>query len=486
MRPAAPPPAALVEALVAHQRAVGAGPAAERAAAALGAGARAVVTGQQPGLFGGPLLVLHKALGALAHARRLAAPGRPVVAVFWVASDDHDWDEVNAATVIDASGQPRALSLAARGDGRSVGDVALDAATVDAALEALGAALPATDRARAAVALARPAAVPTDLGTWATTVLARVLGDAGLVFVTPGLLAPWAGDVFARLVGDAAAIGAAVRAEGERLRGTGAAAPLSPRPDEAPLFLRDGPGGRRRRVGFDGDRVRLRDEPSPHTRAGLASLVRSSPHLASADVVGRVLLQDALLPVEAYVAGPTEAAYLRQLAPAHAVLGLPAPAVVARPSAAWLDARAAAALADAGLTVDAALAGAVPAPPPPLADDADATRLRALADEAEAVRARLEAEPGVQRALTEATRALRTAADAHVRAAGAAGELVVARATKAATALRPRGVPQERALSPLSLIARHGLDAVRAACADLDRWAPTSGTAGPVRVVTLG
>lgn len=485
MRPAAPPPADLVAALVAHQRAVGAGPAAERAAAALGTGARVVVTGQQPGLFGGPLLVLHKALGALAHARRLATPARPVVAVFWVASDDHDWDEVNAATVADATGQPRGLSLGARGDGRSVGDVALDAATVDAALAALAAALPATDRARDAVALARPAVVPTDLGAWATTVLTRLLGDVGLVFVTPRLLAPWAGDVYARLVDGAAAIGAAVRAEGERLRGTGATAPLAPRPDEAPLFLRDGPGGRRLRVGFDGDRVRLRGEPSPHTRAGLASLVRSAPHLASADVVGRVLLQDALLPVDAYVAGPTEAAYLRQVAPAHAVLGVPAPSVVARPSAAWLDARAAAALVAAGLTPDAVLAGATPAPAPALADDADATRLRALADEAEAVRARREAEPGIGRALADAARSLRAAADAHVRALGAAGELVVARAAKAVAALRPRGEPQERVLSPLSLVARHGLAAVRAACADLDRWAPAGGTAGPVRLVTL-
>jgi len=486
VRASAPPPADLVAALVAHQRQVGAGPAAERAAAALGAGARAVVTGQQPGLFGGPLLVLHKALGALAHARALATPARPVVAVFWVAADDHDWDEGNGATVLDASGQPRTLALDRRGDGRSVGDVPLAADETDRVLAALAAALPATDRARDAVALARPAASPTDLGTWATTVLTRLLGDAGLVFVTPRLLTPWAGEVYARLVADASAIGAAVRAEGERLRALGQAAPLAPKPDEAPLFVRDGPGGRRLRVAFAGEQVRLRGESSSFRRADLVAHVRARPELASADVVGRVLLQDALLPVDAYVAGPTEAAYLRQLAPAHAVLGLASPAVVARPSAVWLEGRAAAALVDAGLSAKAVLAGDLPPPPPPAPDDADTTELLRLAAAADAVHARREAEAGVGRALTDAARSLRAAAEAHRRARHAGAEVAAARRARAVAAVMPRGEPQERVLSPLSLVARHGLPAVRAVLDDLARWAPTAARAGTVDVVELG
>src|SRR5690606_10602475 len=57
-------------------------------------GALAVTTGQQPGLFGGPMYVLHKALGARALAKALELRWqRPVVPVFWLAGDDHDWDE---------------------------------------------------------------------------------------------------------------------------------------------------------------------------------------------------------------------------------------------------------------------------------------------------------------------------------------------------------------------------------------------------------
>ncbi len=214
--------------------------------------------------------------------------------------------------------------------------------------------------------------------------------------------------------------------------------------------------------------------------------MRAHPELASADVVGRVLLQDALLPVDAYVAGPTEAAYLRQLVPAHAVLGLASPAVVARPSAVWLEARAAAALVDAGLSAKAVLAGAVPPPPPPARDDADATELLRWADVADAIRARREAEPGVGRALTEAARSLRAAADAHRRASNADAEVVATRRARAVAAVRPRGEPQERVLSPLSLVARHGLPAIRAVLDDLTRWTPTAARAGTVEVIELG
>lgn len=459
-----PLPAALVDALVAHQRRVGAGPAAERAARALLDGATVVATGQQPGLLGGPLLSLHKAVGALAQARRRSRPGAPVVAVFWVASDDHDWDEMDTATVLDAAGAPRVLSLGVDGAGRSVADVPLDPAATGRVLDALAAALPATERGREALALARPSSETTDLATWSTEVLARVLGDVGLVFVEPRVLAPWSGPALAALVRHADAIGDAVRAEVGRRRAAGLAVPVDPRPDEAPLFVRSAPRGPRLRVGFDGARVRLRGEPSAFDRATLAAALERDPSLGSADVVGRVLLQDALLPVVAQVAGPTEAAYLAAVAPAHAVLGLGAPEVVARPSGAWADERALAALAEAGLDVRAVARGApVPAAALEVAtpDDDEAAALRRTADEVEAVLARLSREPGVAHALGGAVRGLRDAAEAHRRALGADAERAVARRRRAVEALRPRGRAQERVLSPVSIVARRGVEGVR-------------------------
>ncbi|MEO1365656.1 MAG: bacillithiol biosynthesis BshC, partial [Acidobacteriota bacterium] len=71
---------------------------------------RVVVTGQQPGLFGGPLLALSKTLAAIKHAEALEARGVPAVAVFWVATEDHDWAEIARATFLDRQG-PTDLEL---------------------------------------------------------------------------------------------------------------------------------------------------------------------------------------------------------------------------------------------------------------------------------------------------------------------------------------------------------------------------------------
>jgi len=71
-----------------------------------------VTTGQQPLLFGGPLYVLYKALTALRSAREIELrSGRPCLAVFWVAADDHDWAEVASVEFLDRDGRLRRIAV---------------------------------------------------------------------------------------------------------------------------------------------------------------------------------------------------------------------------------------------------------------------------------------------------------------------------------------------------------------------------------------
>ncbi|MFQ5350800.1 MAG: bacillithiol biosynthesis BshC, partial [Thermoanaerobaculia bacterium] len=109
--PAAPPDRRELAAALAVANAGYGHPAAEAMAAKLADPAtRVVVTGQQPGLFGGPLYTLSKAVAAALWVERLEMAGTPAVAVFWVSTEDHDFREVARATFIGRQG-PKLLEL---------------------------------------------------------------------------------------------------------------------------------------------------------------------------------------------------------------------------------------------------------------------------------------------------------------------------------------------------------------------------------------
>src|SRR3954453_20938882 len=102
--------------LNAQQSRRGAPPAALEAARTLAdASTVAVVTGQQAGLFGGPLFTLLKALTALKLAAQVTRDhGVPPVAVFWIDAEDHDWNEVRSCTVFDGALEARTIALPAQ------------------------------------------------------------------------------------------------------------------------------------------------------------------------------------------------------------------------------------------------------------------------------------------------------------------------------------------------------------------------------------
>ncbi len=93
-------------------------------------GTVAVVTGQQVGLFSGPSYTIYKVLHAVKLAQWLTANGIPAVPVFWLATEDHDFAEVNHAWVFDAAHQPVKLEMRRSSGAQPVGGVALVAPPV--------------------------------------------------------------------------------------------------------------------------------------------------------------------------------------------------------------------------------------------------------------------------------------------------------------------------------------------------------------------
>ncbi len=319
--------------------ATGAPDAARRGIAALKAGAPIVITGQQPGLLGGPAFTLYKALSAIAAAQALEdALGERVIPVFWTASDDSDFDEIASAAVAgpDLALHSVALDPTLAAAERMVGALPVDAGR--SALAAATAAVPETPAAASALALAGPTwDRGGDWGEGFAAFLYALLGAAGLVVIDARMpaLRPLAAPLFARYLEDVAGYSAVVDRAGEALAAAGLGRQLGAYAARHPLYREEPPR-----------RVRL--VPTGAAGDSAAAFAREARAVLAgggrlwAGVALRPLAMDFALPTIARVLGPAEVAYIAQLAPAYARLDVALPAVLPRLAATLVPARAAA------------------------------------------------------------------------------------------------------------------------------------------------
>jgi bacillithiol biosynthesis cysteine-adding enzyme BshC len=328
-----------VAAVVATQQARRGAPPEARAAAALLADTAtvAVVTGQQAGVFGGPLFTLLKAITAIQLARRAADEhGIPAVAVFWVDAEDHDWDEVRSNTVLDASMQPRTVALA-KLDG--AGQLPIAALTLDdrvtATIDELRAALAPSDFTDAVIrdvaeAWRPGAGMSHAFASW----LERLLGPLGLiVFESADPAAkPFVADLFARELQFPGRTSALAAEAGRMLSERGHEPQVVPQPDSVALFRLDGSRSPIRR---QGDALLIGEQS--YTPAALAAEAVDHPERFSPNVLLRPVVQDAIFPTICYVAGPSELAYLGQLRGVYEHFGVPMPLMYPRASATLVD-----------------------------------------------------------------------------------------------------------------------------------------------------
>ena len=340
--------------VLAQQRARGAPPEAIAAAARLSdPRSVAILTGQQAGLFGGPLFTLLKAVTAIRLAERTAAEQQvPAVAVFWIDAEDADWDEVKSCGVLDADLN---LVRVALPDPPFAGEmpvarVRLDD-SVDAAAAALAAALPATEFSPALLEGVRRAYAPGTgmadaFGRW----LESLLGSRGLVVFDSSDPAakPLVSALFAREIEQTGHTSRLAAAAGSELTARGYHAQVTPQDGHAALFHLD---GTRASIRLEGSHLQV--GTAAMTRAELGQRVRTNPAEFSPNVLLRPVVQDTLFPTACYVAGPSELCYLAQLRGVYAALGVPMPLVHQRTSATILDANATRFLARHELVLEA-------------------------------------------------------------------------------------------------------------------------------------
>ena len=332
---------AIADIVQAQQRRRGAPPEALDAAGRLrDADSIAIVTGQQAGVFGGPLFTLLKAITAIRLAERVEREQQvPAVAVFWIDAEDHDWDEVKTCGVLDAELNYRRVSA---GDlpGANEGPVArvrLDE-TVNSAISELDATLPGTEFTPQVLEALREAYRPGTgmaeaFGRW----LEATLGARGLVVydASDPAAKPLAARVFAREIEHAGETSRLAAEAGLALDARGYHTQVTPHADGVSLFhLNHSREPIRRTAGgfVIGERTYAGD--------ALLEEARQHPERFSPNVLLRPIVQDTLFPTACYVAGPNELAYLAQLGRVYEAFGVPMPLMQQRATATIVDSNA--------------------------------------------------------------------------------------------------------------------------------------------------
>jgi bacillithiol synthase len=431
-------------------------------------GTVAIVTGQQAGLFGGPLYTLLKALSALKLADKIAREHHvPTVAVFWIEGEDHDWDEVRSATVFDEQLTAKTIALPSELmlEPGPVASVRLDD-SITAAIDALERILPATEFRPALMSDLRSTYAPGSgmadaFGRW----LERVLGGLGLVVfdASDPAAKPLVRQVFTKELSSPGETARRATASGAELEQRGYHAQVKPQHDAAGLFVLD---GGRQLIRHAGGQFQVGDHR--YSKADLVQEAADHPAGFSPNVLLRPIVQDTLFPTIAYVTGPNELAYLGQLGGVYQYFDVPMPLMVQRVSATLVDSAALKFLSRYEVPLeslqpdDEALLNALLEKQIPRtvetsfrdASDAISTSMNALMRTIPAVDPTLEG--AAKSTLGKMTHDLETLHGKMIQAAKRRDETLRRQFTRTRSLAFPNGHAQERAISFVSFLNQYG------------------------------
>jgi bacillithiol synthase len=297
---------------------------------------RVVVTGQQIGWLLGPTYTLSKAVTAVRLAQQLDLPERPVVPVFWMATQDHDVAEMDHAWLLGRDEGLHRLHLPIL-PGPAVGRAALDPQWIESAAAHLraidGADGHGGPHLDGVVELLTAAA--SDAPRWSDAfarILTRLLGDAGLIVLDPldpAVARLWR-PLLERELDDPEASAHHIRHGGARLEARGWAAQLGRAEGASNLFVERPRSGRRELLKRDADGWRLGQGAVAH--ADLSAWLDHDPSSVTPAAGLRPITQDAVLPSAVFVVGPGELRYLAQLRGVYELHGVPMPLVWPRAS----------------------------------------------------------------------------------------------------------------------------------------------------------
>jgi bacillithiol biosynthesis cysteine-adding enzyme BshC len=296
----------------------------------------AVVTGQQAGLFGGPLYTLYKALSAIKLAEEMNATGVTAVPVFWMATEDHDLEEVASTYFLDHERQiyKAGYKPIAHVENCPVGKVEIDE-SISQVFDNLRSGLSTVGFSSDSIdVLRRYWKSGMTFGSAFGATILSLLSDYGLIMLDPldPDLKRLAGPIYAKAIERSDDIVASILERDIELKRDGFDSQVLVEGEYFPLFWHDDNGGRMalRKVGPES--FRPRGQTTEFSRGDLLKIAEEDPARFSPGVMLRPAVQDYLLPAVAYFGGGAEISYFAQNSVVYEVLERPVTPIFHRQS----------------------------------------------------------------------------------------------------------------------------------------------------------
>lgn len=306
---------------------------------------RIVITGQQPGLLGGPLYTVYKALSAIHWAEKLEKDsGQPVVPVFWIASDDHDFEEVATAHWLGKNHQVETFTLdqAAEDRGKPVYDTAIDPNQWKALAQKVQETLPETEYTQELLEHLKHSS-PETLEAAFLQWFCRVFQSFGIIPLVPRIdfLRRRALPILQKELDRAPATSEHLAsAQSELEEELGIAEPgIHRKGNELNFFWHRSEG--RCRLELLGDQVQVIEPNDSNiiqqiSRAELSGILQENPVSFSPNAALRPIVQDAALANIATIGGPGELLYHAQLKALYPEFQVQQPTLIPRAGAVLL------------------------------------------------------------------------------------------------------------------------------------------------------
>lgn len=299
-----------------------------------------VIGGQQAGVFTGPMYTIHKVISILQLAKQQEEElGVPVIPVFWIAGEDHDFEEMNHLYMPSKASMKKMKVRQRVLDKKSISDITIQETDMNQWLEQVFQTLPETvytkDLYEIAASMLKQCQSYVD---FFARFIFYLFPNEGLVLVDSGhqLVRTIESTYFTQLIEKQSDISSGVADSLMELKNQGYSIALDAEPSDAHLFYHH--HGERILLmrNEDGDWIGKQNEVKFSTDE-ILEIASHHPENLSNNVVTRPVMQELLFPTLAFIGGPGEIAYWSALKPAFDAVGLDMPPVVPRLSFTWVD-----------------------------------------------------------------------------------------------------------------------------------------------------